>query len=79
MLFRSDQNNSLLWNKFSSVLIPVLDSAVSGGGIVGYKLDQVKTKKKARLQAKLTIIPIEAVEDLELDIILTDSLEVEVG
>ena len=35
---------------------------------------RVKTKKKARLQAKLTIIPIEAVEDLELDIILTDSL-----
>lgn len=77
--YKFDQNNSLLWNKFSSVLIPVLDSAVSGGGIVGYKLDQVKTKKKARLQAKLTIIPIEAVEDLELDIILTDSLEVEVG
>ena len=76
--YKFDQNGSLLWTKFTSVLIPVLDDAVAGSGILGYSLKQQVADKKARLKAKLTVIPIEAVEDLDLTIELTDSLDVNV-
>lgn len=74
--YKFDQNNSLLWTKFTSELIPILEEAVAGGGILGYSLIQETPKKKARLQAKLVIVPIEAVEDLKLTIELADSIQV---
>lgn len=74
--YKFDQNNSLLWTKFTSEVIPILEDAVAGGGILGYKLIQETPTKKARLQAKLVIVPIEAVEDLKLTIELAESIQV---
>ena len=71
-----EQNSDVLWFNFQSSISPLLDKMKSGEGIEDYRLDRVATTKKARLQAKLTITPIEAVEDFSLDIILEDSVEV---
>lgn len=71
-----DQNGDVLWINFSNEITPLLERMKSGNGILAYRLDRVKTDKKARLAAKLSIIPIEGVEDFEFDIYLEDSLEV---
>lgn len=68
-----DQNSAVLWDKFKKEIIPTLDEMKSGQGIVAYKLEQEKTTKKARIKAKLTIIPIESVEDFDIDIILNSN------
>lgn len=69
-------NSEVLWTRFSNDITPLLDDMVSGNGLVGYRFNRVATKQKARLKARLTIIPIEAVEDFDLTIELTDSLDV---
>lgn len=71
-----EQNSDVLWVNFKSQLTPLLDQMQSGNGIAGYKIEKLPTTKKARLKAKITIIPIEAVEDFELEVELADSLEV---
>ena len=48
----------------------------SGDGIYGYRFIKQSTSKKARLKARLKIVPVEAVEDFDLEVMLTDSLEV---
>ena len=42
-------------------------------GIEDYIIEQVETTEKAKLMAKIRIIPIEAVEDFELELALEDS------
>jgi hypothetical protein len=71
-----EQNNEVLWFKFTSMITPLLDRMTSGEGIEGYRLIRLATDKKARLKAKLIITPIEAVEDFEIEISLEDSIEV---
>ena len=70
-----EQNSDVLWVNFKSLITPLLDKMQSGEGIAGYRLDRIKTNKKARLCARLTIVPIEAVEDFELEIYLEDSID----
>lgn len=72
--FTFEQNNDVLWVNFKSQITPLLDKMQSGNGIVGYKFTRLETDAKARLKARLTIIPIEAVEDFELEIELADSI-----
>ncbi len=74
-----EQNSEVLWINFKSQITPLLDRMQSGNGIEGYKLVKQATNKKARLKAKVIIIPIEAVEDFELEVSLEDSLEVVEG
>jgi len=71
-----EQNSNLLWLDFKSQVTPLLDRMVSGNGIEAYTFEQMPTDKKARLSARLTIVPIEGVEDFELEVYLEDSLEV---
>ena len=71
-----EQNSEVLWVNFKSQITPLLDQMQSGNGIEGYKLVKQATDKKARLRARVVIIPIEAVEDFELEVSLEDSLEV---
>ena len=71
-----EQNSEVLWINFKSQITPLLDQMQSGNGIEGYKLVKQPTDKKARLKAKVIIVPIEAVEDFELEVSLEDSLEV---
>lgn len=72
-----EQNNDLLWTNFQAYTRPLLDRMQSGNGLLGYRWTRIATTKKARLAAQLKIIPIEAVEDFKLDIILTDDLDVQ--
>lgn len=63
-----EQNDDILWLNFTSSITPTLDRMMSGSGIGGYKIIKQKTNKKARLKAKIQIIPIEAVEDFEIEV-----------
>lgn len=71
-----EQNTDTLWLNFKAEIENLLDEIQAGNGILGYRFTKVPTNKKARLIAKLTIIPVEAVEDFDLTIELSDSLEV---
>lgn len=71
-----EQNSDVLWINFKAYITPLLDQMQSGNGILGYRFYKVKTNAKARLKARLVIIPIEAVEDFDLTIELSDSLEI---
>ena len=48
----------------------------SGQGIKGYKIVKEVVSGKAILKARVRIIPIEAVEDFDLTVEMTDSIEV---
>ena len=71
-----EQNSNTLWLNFRYQITPLLDRMVSGNGIESYTFERVDTTKKARLAARLSIVPIEGVEDFELEVYLEDSLEV---
>ena len=70
-----EQNNDILWINFCSEITPLLDRALSGNGIRGYRMTQITTNIKGRLKALIEITPIEAVEDFELTVAMEDSLE----
>lgn len=72
-----EQNTDVLWVNLRSKITPILDKMLSGQGINGYKLTRVKTEDRAKVVAKIRIIPIEAVEDFEITLELADSLEIE--
>lgn len=67
-----EPNSDVLWVQFSSLIYPVLDRMLAGNGISGYKLIKQPTTAKARLKAAIRIVPIEAVEDFELTVVLED-------
>ena len=69
-----EPNSDMLWVNFKSQIIPLLDQMKNGNGILGYKFVKLATTAKARLKARLIIIPIEAVEDFELEIELNDTI-----
>ena len=71
-----EQNSVVLWTNFRSEVTPLLDKMESGNGILGYTFKKVATDKKARLKAHVTIIPIEGVEDFDMDIEMTDNITV---
>lgn len=71
-----DPNSDVLWTNFKSEIIPLLEEMRSGQGIRGYKIVKEATNQKATLKARITIIPIEAVEDFDLTLELSDSIEV---
>lgn len=74
--FLFEPNSDTLWVRFSNEITPLLESMKSGQGIKGYKLIRKVNKKKATLTAAINIIPIEAVEDFDLTLNLTDSIEI---
>lgn len=71
-----EQNSNILWLNFKSEITPLLDKMVSGDGIESYVVERVETNAKARLAARVSITPINGVEDFELEVYLEDSLEV---
>ena len=71
--FTFDPNSDLLWIKFENAITPTLDRMKADQGIRDYRIIPVATDKKATLKAKLRIIPIEAVEDFDIEIALEDS------
>ena len=71
-----EQNTDVLFINFKNYLTPLLERMKNGGGLMGYSFVKVATTAKARLRARLTIIPVEAVEDFEIDVYLVDDLTV---
>ena len=70
-----EQNTDILWVNFCAAVTPLLDKALTGNGIRGYRMIQLPSGVKARLKALVRIVPIEAVEDFDLTLELTDTLE----
>ena len=71
-----EQNSVVLWANFRSEITPLLDRMESGNGVLGYTLKRVATNKRARLAAKVTLIPIEGVEDFDVEIEMADNIAV---
>ena len=72
--FTFDPNSDLLWINFVNAIRPTLEAMKADQGIKGYKITQVANDKKAVLTANIRIVPIEAVEDFDINIYLEDSL-----
>lgn len=72
--FTFDPNSDVLWINFKNAIIPTLEKMKADQGIDDYKFIKVATSQKAKLAAKIRIIPIEAVEDFDIDLYLEDSI-----
>lgn len=68
-----DPNSDTLWFNFVNAIKPTLELMKADQGIRDYKILKVPTDKKAMLKAKIRIVPIEAVEDFDLEVSLEDS------
>ena len=71
--FTFDPNSDTLWVNFCNAIRPTLEAMKADQGIRDYKILKVYTDRKATLKAKIRIIPIEAVEDFDLEVSLEDS------
>lgn len=71
--FTFDPNSDTLWINFVNAIKPTLELMKADQGIRDYRVVKVFTDKKATLKAKIRIIPIEAVEDFDLEISLEDA------
>jgi hypothetical protein len=69
-----DPNSDTLWVNFKSAITPLLEKMKTGQGIKGYKIIKEKSKQKATLKARIKIIPIEAVEDFDLTVEMSDTI-----
>lgn len=72
--YQFEQNSDVLWVNFQAEVNSLLEEMVHSYGIAGYRWFREETKDRAKIAARLQIIPVEAVEDFDLTIELTDSL-----
>ena len=72
--FTFDPNSDVLWINFQNAITPLLEKMKADQGLSDYKFIKRKANKKAVLMAKLRIVPIEAVEDFEIDLTLENSI-----
>lgn len=77
--FTFEPNSEVLWINFQNAVKPLLEEMRTGQGISGYKFIREAATGRATLKAKLQIVPIEAVEDFDLTVELTDSISVTEG
>lgn len=70
-----DPNSDLLWNKLVDSVTPMLERMKNDQGIRDYRLYKIPTTEKATLQIRLHIVPIEAVEDFDINFFLEDSID----
>lgn len=70
-----DPNSNVLWFNFKNKIRPILEKMKTDQGIEDYEFVKIETDKKATLKAQIRIIPIEAVEDFNIDVMLEDNLE----
>ena len=71
-----EPNTDVTYVNFESEITPLLDKMKSGLGIRGYKFTRLATTAKGRISAKISIKPIEPVEDFDLTIELDDSIDI---
>lgn len=72
-----EQNTDRLWFNFKSQLVAILDNMKTGQGISGYKVIKLQATERGQVRALIRIVPIEAVEEVDLTIELRDTLTVE--
>ena len=68
-----EQNNDVLWINFKAYIEPTLNQMKTGAGLSGYKIIKENTTKKAKLEAKIKLYPIYAVEDFEITVQMLDN------
>lgn len=73
--FTFDPNSDILWANFTLALKPLLETMKVGQGIKDYRIQKVATSLKGTLAARIRIIPIEAVEDFDIELVLEDSFD----
>ena len=71
-----EQNSDVLWVNFTSQVNTLLEQMKQSYGIAAYRWIREATTERAKIKAVLRIVPVEAIEDFDLTIELTDSLEV---
>lgn len=71
-----EPNSDELWFNFKAAITPLLEKMKSDQGIRGYKIDKVPTNKKALMIAVIKIVPIEPVEDFDLTVEMSDTIDV---
>ncbi|MBO5423953.1 MAG: hypothetical protein J6A25_00400 [Lachnospiraceae bacterium] len=72
--FTFDPNSDILWSNFVTALTPLLEQMKANQGIRDYLIEKVATDLKGVLAARVRIVPIEAVEDFEIEVALEDSI-----
>jgi hypothetical protein len=72
--FTFDPNSDMLWRNFMNKLTPLLETMKANQGVRDYSIDKLKTDLKGTLAARIRIVPIEAVEDFDIELALEDSL-----
>ena len=70
-----DPNSEMLWINFKNKIRPILEKMKADQGIQDYEFVKIANAPKATLKAQIRIVPIEAVEDFEIDVMLEDSLD----
>jgi len=73
---RFEQDSIVLWDRFRALLTPTLDRMITGFGIQSYKIVRVPTTKRATIAARIEISPIEAIENFEISLELSDTVMV---
>lgn len=67
-----EQNSDVLWINFKSKVIPLLDQLKNSYGISNYKIKKEVAGSQRQLKATITIAPIYAVEEFDINIVLTN-------
>ena len=70
-----DPNSEILWINFKNKIRPILEKMKADQGIQDYEFVKIANAPKATLKAQIRIVPIEAVEDFEIDVTLEDSID----
>lgn len=70
-----DPNSEMLWINFKNKIRPILEKMKADQGIQDYEFVKIANAPKATLKAQIRIVPIEAVEDFEIDVTLEDSID----
>lgn len=68
-----EQNSDILWINFKAGITPLLDQMVNGNGLRDYEIKRKKSDVKGQLKATIRLYAIEAVEDFDITIELSDA------
>lgn len=67
-----EQNTEVLWDSFKTGIIPLLDQMMTGQGLTDYKIIRGVTTERAKIVAEIRLYPVDAVEDFEIRVSISD-------
>jgi hypothetical protein len=74
-----ESNNDLTWTGYKAEICRLLDQIVAANKIASYSMTKVYPAERAKIRCKIHIVPIEPVEDFDINIVLSDAAGAEVG